>query len=164
MANQKMKGSELKAEAARPPLPPFTKETAVQKIRLAEDAWNSRDPQKVALAYTIDSRWRNRAEFPNGRPEIIQFLKRKWAKELDYRLIKELLGLRWKSHRSALRLRMARRLGALVSLLWQRKLGVQSGRTHGLPVCVNQRPTYLRIRSQIPLAARAPSRRPSRLK
>jgi nuclear transport factor 2 (NTF2) superfamily protein len=76
--------------ATRPPLPPFTRETAIQKVRLAEDGWNSRDPEKVALAYTIDSRWRNRAEFPNGRPEIIQFLKRKWAKELDYRLIKEL--------------------------------------------------------------------------
>jgi hypothetical protein len=75
---------------ARPPLPPFTRETAIQKVRLAEDAWNSRDPEKVAVAYTIDSRWRNRAEFPNGRHEIIQFLQRKWAKELDYRLIKEL--------------------------------------------------------------------------
>jgi nuclear transport factor 2 (NTF2) superfamily protein len=76
--------------AARPPLPPFTRETAIQKVRTAEDGWNSRDPEKVALAYTIDSRWRNRAEFPNGRQEIVQFLKRKWAKELDYRLIKEL--------------------------------------------------------------------------
>ena len=76
--------------ASRPPLPPFTRETAIQKVRLAEDGWNSRDPEKVALAYTIDSRWRNRAEFPSGRQEIIQFLKRKWAKELDYRLIKEL--------------------------------------------------------------------------
>ena len=77
-------------EPARPPLPPFTKETAIQKVRLAEDAWNSRDPHKVSLAYTIDSRWRNSAEFPNGREEIVQFLARKWAKELDYRLIKEL--------------------------------------------------------------------------
>jgi uncharacterized protein len=74
----------------RPPLPPFTRETAIQKVRAAEDAWNSRDPEKVALAYTTDSRWRNRAEFPTGRVEIVQFLKRKWAKELDYRLIKEL--------------------------------------------------------------------------
>ena len=74
----------------RPPLPPFTSETAIQKVRAAEDDWNSRDPAKVALAYTIDSRWRNRAEFPTGRQEIIRFLKRKWAKELDYRLIKEL--------------------------------------------------------------------------
>ena len=76
--------------ATRPPLPPFTCETAIQKVRLAEDGWNSRDPGKVALAYTIDSRWRNRAEFPNGRQEIIEFLTRKWARELDYRLIKEL--------------------------------------------------------------------------
>src|SRR6202790_3123307 len=77
-------------EPARPPLPPFTGETAAQKARLAENAWNSRDPEKVALAYTTDSRWRNRAEFLQGRQEIIEFLKRKWAKELDYRLIKEL--------------------------------------------------------------------------
>jgi nuclear transport factor 2 (NTF2) superfamily protein len=77
-------------DAARPPLPPFTRETAAQKARLAEDAWNTRDPQKVSLAYTADSRWRNRAESINGRPEIVAFLTRKWAKELDYRLIKEL--------------------------------------------------------------------------
>ncbi len=77
-------------EPARPPLPPFTRESATEKVRKAEDAWNTRDPQKVALAYTIDSSWRNRAEFPNGREQIIQFLTRKWAKELDYRLIKEL--------------------------------------------------------------------------
>jgi uncharacterized protein len=73
-----------------PPAPPFTRETAVQKVRLAEDAWNSRDPEKVAQAYTIDSHWRNRAEFVTGRQEIIAFLRRKWARELDYRLIKEL--------------------------------------------------------------------------
>ena len=70
--------------------PPFTRETAAQKVRKAEDSWNSRDPQRVALAYTMDSRWRNRAEFINGREEIIQFLTRKWSRELDYRLIKEL--------------------------------------------------------------------------
>jgi nuclear transport factor 2 (NTF2) superfamily protein len=74
----------------RPPLPPFSKETAIQKVRLAEDSWNSREPEKVALGYTLDSYWRNRSEFINGREEIIAFLKRKWAKELDYRLIKEL--------------------------------------------------------------------------
>jgi uncharacterized protein len=73
-----------------PPLPPFTRETAVQKVRLAEDAWNTRDPEKVAAAYTVDSRWRNRAEFLTGRQEIQDFLARKWARELDYRLIKEL--------------------------------------------------------------------------
>ena len=74
----------------RPPLPPFTRETAIEKVRLAENGWNSRDPEKVALAYSEDSRWRNRAEFATGRAEIIGFLSRKWAKELDYRLIKEL--------------------------------------------------------------------------
>ncbi|TMA85858.1 MAG: nuclear transport factor 2 family protein [Deltaproteobacteria bacterium] len=76
--------------STRPPLPPFTRDTAVQKVRLAEDGWNSRDPEKVALAYTLNSRWRNRAEFASGRQEIVAFLRRKWAKELDYRLIKEL--------------------------------------------------------------------------
>jgi len=75
---------------ARPPLPPFTRETAVQKVRMAEDGWNSRDPHRVSLVYTTDSVWRNRAEFPVGREQIVQFLQRKWAKELDYRLIKEL--------------------------------------------------------------------------
>lgn len=76
--------------SARPPLPPFTKETAIQKVRMAEDAWNSRDPEKVSLAYTEDSRWRNRAEFPTGRQEIWEFLTRKWIREVEYRLIKEL--------------------------------------------------------------------------
>lgn len=74
---------------ARPPLPPFTPETAAQKARMAEDAWNSRDPARVALAYTEQSRWRNRAEFFSGRDLIEQFLARKWQRELDYRLIKE---------------------------------------------------------------------------
>lgn len=74
----------------RPPLPPFTRETAIQKVRGAEDAWNMRDPERVALAYTEDSRWRNRAEFPVGRAQIVEFLKRKWNREHDYRLIKEL--------------------------------------------------------------------------
>jgi nuclear transport factor 2 (NTF2) superfamily protein len=74
----------------RPPIPPFTEQTAIEKVRLAEDAWNSRDPAKVALAYTEDSRWRNRAEFIVGREAIVAFLTRKWARELDYRLIKEL--------------------------------------------------------------------------
>ncbi|MFN7023605.1 MAG: DUF1348 family protein [Pseudorhizobium sp.] len=73
----------------RPPLPPFTDETATEKARMAEDAWNSRDPARVSLAYTADSQWRNRAEFISGREEIVAFLTRKWARELDYRLIKE---------------------------------------------------------------------------
>ncbi|MFM9705864.1 nuclear transport factor 2 family protein [Streptomyces galilaeus] len=74
----------------RPPVPPFTRETAVEKVRLAEDGWNTRDPERVALAYTKDCRWRNRAEFATGRDEITAFLRRKWARELDYRLVKEL--------------------------------------------------------------------------
>jgi uncharacterized protein len=78
----------------RPPLPPFTPETAAQKVRLAEDAWNSRDPARVSLAYTVDSKWRNRVEFLEGREAIRAFLIRKWSKELDYRLIKELWGFR----------------------------------------------------------------------
>jgi nuclear transport factor 2 (NTF2) superfamily protein len=90
-------------DAIRPPLPPFTAETAAQKARLAEDAWNSRDPAKVALAYTPDSRWRNRAEFIKGRAEIEAFLARKWARELDYRLIKEL----WAFHDNRIAVRFA---------------------------------------------------------
>lgn len=76
--------------ASRPPLPPYTRETAIKKVRMAEDAWNTRDPERVALAYTEDSRWRNRDEFFTGRPAIVEFLKRKWTRELDYRLVKEL--------------------------------------------------------------------------
>jgi hypothetical protein len=78
----------------RPPLPPFTEETARQKVRLAEDGWNSRDPARVALAYTVDSRWRNRTEFVQGREAIEALLTRKWTRELDYRLIKELWAFR----------------------------------------------------------------------
>lgn len=85
---------EAEAPMDRPPLPPFTHETACQKVRLAEDAWNTRDPVRVALAYTTDSRWRNRAEFIQGRDAIQAFLSRKWARELDYRLIKELWAFR----------------------------------------------------------------------
>jgi hypothetical protein len=80
--------------SARPPLPPFKLETATQKVRMAENACNTRDPDKVSLAYTEDSRWRNHSEFLQGREAIVEFLKRKWARELDYRLIKEL----WRFH------------------------------------------------------------------
>ncbi len=82
--------SQPAAEAPRPPLPPFTAETAALKVRLAEDGWNGRDPQRVSLAYSADSIWRNRAEFVQGREAIVAFLERKWRRELDYRLIKEL--------------------------------------------------------------------------
>lgn len=80
----------MEKEAARPPLPPFTRETAAIKVRSAEDAWNTREPGRVSLAYTLDSRWRNRSEFVRGRDEIVAFLTRKWERELEYRLIKEL--------------------------------------------------------------------------
>ena len=86
---------------ARPPLPPFTLETARQKVRLAEDAWNTRDPLRVAAAYTPDSRWRNRSEFLQGTDEIIAFLQRKWARELDYRLVKDL----WAFHENRIAVR-----------------------------------------------------------
>ena len=76
--------------ATRPPLPPFSRDSAILKVRAAEDGWNTREPERVALAYTEDSRWRNRAEFLTGRAEIVAFLRRKWARELDYRLVKEL--------------------------------------------------------------------------
>ena len=90
-------------EEARPPLPPFDRDSATQKVRMAENAWNGRTPAKVALAYTPDSVWRNRAEFLKGRDEIVAFLTRKWAKELDYRLIKEL----WAFHENRIAVRFA---------------------------------------------------------
>ncbi len=120
-------------QETRPPVPPFTEETARQKVKMAQDAWNTRDPEKVALAYTEDSRWRNRDEFFEGREAIVRFLRRKWARELDYRLMKELWfftgnrisvrfvyesydasGQWWRSHpyhRFATRLRVSAALG-----------------------------------------------------
>ncbi len=91
------------APTSRPPLPPITAEIAAQKVRMAEDAWNGRDPARVALAYTPDSQWRNRAEFPHGRAEIEAFLTRKWAAEHDYRLIKEV----WAFHGNRIAVRFA---------------------------------------------------------
>lgn len=87
----------------KPPVPPFTIETAAEKARLAEDAWNSRDPVRVSLAYTVDSVWRNRAEFISGRDQIVAFLQRKWGKELDYRLMKEV----WACHENRIAVRFA---------------------------------------------------------
>ena len=92
----------MKTES-KPPLPPFDTDAAVQKVRLAEDAWNSRDPDRVSLAYTVDSVWRNRSDFVNGRDQIVSFLQRKWKKELDYRLIKEL----WIAHGNRIAVRFA---------------------------------------------------------
>jgi len=91
------------AEQPRPPLPPFDSDTAAQKVRMAEDAWNTRDPQRVALAYSADSEWRNRAEFFSGRDAIRAFLVRKWNRELEYRLIKEL----WACHGNRIAVRFA---------------------------------------------------------
>lgn len=88
---------------SRPPLPPFNAETAGQKVRMAEDAWNTREPERVSLAYTVDSVWRNRAEFLTGREAIVEFLTRKWNKELEYRLIKEL----WAYHDNRIAVRFA---------------------------------------------------------
>jgi len=88
---------------SRPPLPPFTQESAIQKVRLAEDGWNTRKPERVSLAYTVDSRWRNRAEFVTGREQIVAFLARKWTREMDYRLIKEL----WAFHENRIAVRFA---------------------------------------------------------
>lgn len=90
-------------QESRPPLPPFSRETAAQKVRMAENAWNTRDPQKVSMAYTADSIWRNRAEFFSGREAIVEFLQRKWAREIDYRLIKEL----WAFHENRIAVRFA---------------------------------------------------------
>jgi nuclear transport factor 2 (NTF2) superfamily protein len=91
------------APEVRPPLPPFTRESAAQKVRLAEDGWNSRDPERVSMVYTADSQWRNRAEFFSGREAIVQFLRRKWTRELDYRLIKDL----WAFHEARIAVRFA---------------------------------------------------------
>ena len=96
-------GKEFTAMTPRPPIPPFKQETAIQKVRLAEDSWNTRDPAKVSLGYTLESRWRNRAEFANGRDQIIALLTRKWVKELEYRLIKEL----WAFHENRIAVRFA---------------------------------------------------------
>jgi nuclear transport factor 2 (NTF2) superfamily protein len=100
------KGKEIhmaEQENRRPPFPPFSLETAAQKVRMAEDAWNSRDPERVSLAYTVDSTWRNRSEFLKGKDEIVAFLRRKWARELDYRLIKEI----WAFHEARIAVRFA---------------------------------------------------------
>ena len=94
---------EFMQDESKPPFPPFTVETAAQKVRMAEDAWNTKQPERIAMAYTVNSEWRNRSEFVNGREEIIEFLTRKWEKELEYRLIKEL----WASTENRIAVRFA---------------------------------------------------------
>ena len=142
---------------SRPPLPPFTRETALQKVRGAEDGWNSCDPHKVSLVYTPDSYWRNRSEFLRGREEIVAFLTRKWVKELDYRLIKELWA--FTENRIAVRFAYEWRdnFRKLVSLLRQRELGVCRERADAETLCLNQRPSDQGVRAQIPLGSLRPA-------
>ena len=145
----------------RPPLPPFTAETAAQKARMAEDAWNTRDPERVALAYTSDSRWRNRAEFLQGRGAIVAFLTRKWQRELDYRLIKEV----WAFRENRIAVRFAYEWHD-DSGNWFRSYGNENWEfdEHGLMrlriASINDLPIGER-RPQIPLAARPAPRRSS---
>lgn len=145
----------------RPPVPPFTLETARQKVRAAEDGWNTRDPQRVSLAYTPQSRWRNRAEFVTGRDEIVGLLQRKWARELDYRLIKEL----WAFDGNRIAVRFAYEwhddAGKLVPFVRQRELGVRRERPDGASSREHQRPADSRAGSSLSLAARSPSGRSS---
>ena len=147
---------------SRPPFPPFTAETAAEKARLAEDAWNSRDPARVALAYTPDSRWRNRSEFVEGREAIEAFLKRKWTRELDYRLIKEV----WAFRENRIAVRFAYEChddsGNWFRSLRQRELGVRRARPNAASDRQHQRSANQGKRAQISLAARTPARWPSR--
>ena len=144
----------------RPPLPPFDRDAAIQKVRLAEDAWNTRDPARVATGYTPDSVWRNRAEFLAGREAIVQFLARKWARELDYRLIKEL----WAFHENRIAVRFAYEWRD-DSGHWFRscgnKLGVRRERSHGSADREHQRSADPRGGSPVSVASR-PSGRSSR--
>ncbi len=148
--------------SSRPPLPPFTAETAAQKARMAEDAWNTREPERVALAYTEDSRWRNRAEFLSGRDEIVAFLRRKWARELDYRLIKEV----WAYRDDRIAVRFAYEwhdeTGQWYPLLRQRELGFRRAWPDAPPHRQHQRPRDRGGRPPVPLAPGSPPRRPSR--
>ncbi len=138
-------------QSSRPPLPPFTWNTAVQKVRMAEDAWNSRDPERVSLAYSADSSWRNREEFLSGREAIVEFLRHKWAKELDYRLIKEL----WTFHETRIAVRFAYEWhdnsGNWIRFLRQQKLGVRRNRPHAPAHCKHQRPVHQGIGSKVSL-------------
>ena len=146
----------------RPPCPPFDRETAIQKVRGAEDGWNTRDPERVSLAYAEQSRWRNRSEFMTGRTEIVAFLRRKWSGELDYRLIKEL----WAFTGNRIAVRFAYEWHD-ASGNWFRSYGNENWEfaDNGLMAapCLDQRPVNSRRRTQIPLAARTPPGRPPRL-
>jgi hypothetical protein len=137
---------------SRPPLPPFTRETAAQKARMAEDAWNSRDPVKVSLAYTEDSRWRNRSEFFQGRDAIVEFLTRKWAREHDYRLIKDLWAFDGNYIAVRFQYGVARRCRAVASLLRQRAVGVRRTWPDAAARGQHQRYHHQGERAPLPLA------------
>ena len=141
----------------RPPLPPFTLDSAIQKVRAAEDAWNSCNPEQVSLAYSVDSHWRNRSEFLNGRAEIVAFLTRKWNRELDYRLIKEL----WVFAGSRIAVRFAYEyhdeFGKLVPGLRQRELGVRRTRLDAAPLCLDQRPADRQIGPAVQMGSPRPA-------
>ena len=153
---------EFDVTETRPPLPPFTRETAIQKVRGAEDGWNSCDPERVSLAYTPDSYWRNRSEFCSGREQIVAFLTRKWAKELDYRLIKEL----WAFTDNRIAVRFAYEWHD-DSGNWFRSYGNENWEfdDNGLMqrrFASHQRSADQGVRAQIPLGSlRAAARRPS---
>jgi Protein of unknown function (DUF1348) len=152
----------MTSEALRPPLPPFDAQSAAQKVRLAEDACNTREPQCVALAYTRDSVWRNRAEFLTGREAIEQFLIRKWSRGARPPPHQGALGVPRQPHRRSFCVRMARRFGELVPLVRQRELGVRRAGLHAPAHREHQRPADQRARTEVPLAAWAPAGRPSR--
>ena len=145
-----------------PNRPPFTRETALAKVRAAEDAWNSRDPVHVSLAYSTDSIWRNRDQFLSGRARIQEFLAGKWRRELDYQLVKDL----WPSataHRGALPVRMAQRVRPVVPQLRQRALGIRRRRLDASAGSQHQRRCYRRKRPQVLLArSRSSTGRPPR--
>jgi nuclear transport factor 2 (NTF2) superfamily protein len=144
------------AAQVRPPLPPFNRDSAIEKVRLAEDGWNSRDPERVSLAYTLDTQWRNRAEFANNREEARAFLTRKWAKELDYRLIKEL----WAYSDTRIAVRYAYEWHD-DSGNWFRSYGNENWefdeqRPDVPALCVHQRHADQGERTQVPLATGPP--------
>ena len=137
----------------RPPVPPFDRDAAIVKVRKAEDAWNGRDPVKVSEAYTVDSRWRNRSEFLHGRAEIVAFLERKWARELEYRLIKEL----WAYGDDRIAVRFVYEwhddTGPVVPLTRERELAIRRGGLHGGAAREHQRRADRGERPPVPVAA-----------
>ena len=147
----------MSSVVTNPIVPPFTRETAVLKVRAAEDAWNSRDPKRVSLAYSVDSRWRNRSEFIHGREEIVAFLTRKWERELDYRLIKEL----WSFNDNRIAAGMNHTMPPAGGGVPANEMAVRPGRPDAPPSRQYQRSRNQRIRAHLSLAAWQAPRRPS---